>query len=509
MIKKSGSRNRSKRKCTAGVVACSMAMSLMVSGCANSANGNVSDSKSTGTKDKVTGDATESKQAVGRYMEAEIQLPEGTMISCMQQTADGKILVVDEANAVLLTSSDQGATWESKNIDAIARLGNDENIEFTAVSVAPDGGIFFSYNNWAEATEEGSSSYPSHYIYVNAAGNASEIPLEIPDFTDSLMEAEYSSDGRLFAMSMVGEIYELDLNAAVGKKLFTTDNQGMVMKVCGEKLLVLDYKQAYQYDLKTNSMIDSDEVLNQYLEQELKQNSNVVLCSGADDTLYLAGRTGIYAHVPDGSVMEQLAEGGLTNLGDQTRTPFAICQNQDGSFLIAYTDGRMNSYIYDANASAVPETQLSVYALEDNDTIRQTISEFRKNYPDVYIKFEIGVTGEDGVTKSDAINNLNTQLLAGEGPDVILLDGMPLSSYQEKGILQDLSRMEEKLTAENAYFEKILDCYDTGDGIWALPMRYEIPLLSGESSILEQITDLDTLASWASEASASGRWRRR
>ena len=47
---------------------------------------------------------------------------------------------------------------------------------------------------------------------------------------------------------------------------------------------------------------------------------------------------------------------------------------------------------------------------------------FRKSHPDVYVKQEIGLSGDYGMTKEDAVRNLNTSLLAGEGPDLLLLD---------------------------------------------------------------------------------------
>ena len=51
------------------------------------------------------------------------------------------------------------------------------------------------------------------------------------------------------------------------------------------------------------------------------------------------------------------------------------------------------------------------------------------------------MTGEDGVTAEDAVKALNTELLAGNVPDVLVLDGLPADSYIEKGILADISEV--------------------------------------------------------------------
>ena len=45
-----------------------------------------------------------------------------------------------------------------------------------------------------------------------------------------------------------------------------------------------------------------------------------------------------------------------------------------------------------------------------------------------------------GLTKDDALRTLNTELLAGEGPDVLILDGADLESFSGSGLLEDSVR---------------------------------------------------------------------
>lgn len=42
------------------------------------------------------------------------------------------------------------------------------------------------------------------------------------------------------------------------------------------------------------------------------------------------------------------------------------------------------------------------------------------------------MTDDNGVTLEDALKTLSTDILAGNGPDVLILDGMPVDSYVEK-----------------------------------------------------------------------------
>ena len=64
---------------------------------------------------------------------------------------------------------------------------------------------------------------------------------------------------------------------------------------------------------------------------------------------------------------------------------------------------------------------------------------FQKKYPDVYVNIETGMSGDDSVTDTDALKVLNTEIMAGTGPDVLLLDGISEDTYIEKGMLEDLS----------------------------------------------------------------------
>ena len=52
------------------------------------------------------------------------------------------------------------------------------------------------------------------------------------------------------------------------------------------------------------------------------------------------------------------------------------------------------------------------------------------------------------VTVADRIRALNARILAGDGPDILVLDGLPTESYIEKGILADLNPLLGDLKEE-------------------------------------------------------------
>ena len=463
-----------------------------------------------GTKGVSSGSQAEEKNinaqqtaadAKGRYIETQINTPEdfdgrGTI----KRLDDGSLMLLDTKNGTISMSSDEGKTWDTQTLKQLVDVVNRGGAEITAEALAADGSIFFSYIIWGE-NQDKEKTYAERYVYIKPDETVQEFELGLEDYNASLTEAAFSPDGRLFAATNSCNVHEIHLKKQSAKQLFSVGAGEIALDANKESLIVTDGSKVYFYNLKTAELTDEDQVLNDYVKKQSDQKSRTFVCSaknGADTkTLYVAGSGGIAGHAVGGSVMELLADGALNNLGDLRKVPNTMIHNEDGSFLILYTDGELDSYVYDAGASAVPAQQLTIYSLYDNETVRQAVSVFRKKNSDAFVRLEVGMSGDNGMTEKDAVNNLNTELLAGEGPDLILLDGMPMDSYKEKGMLLDLSDIAADLESGEEYFQGILKGYAQEDGIYALPFRYEIPLLAGETSVLSGITDLKTLADTA------------
>lgn len=102
------------------------------------------------------------------------------------------------------------------------------------------------------------------------------------------------------------------------------------------------------------------------------------------------------------------------------------------------------------------------------------------------------------VSASDAMKTLSTQLLAGKGPDILVMDGLPLGSYVEKSILLDLNATIGDLP--ETLLENILaPLYAEDGGLYAVPTRFMVPILLGEEALLSRITDMESLRLVAQE----------
>ncbi len=124
---------------------------------------------------------------------------------------------------------------------------------------------------------------------------------------------------------------------------------------------------------------------------------------------------------------------------------------------------------------------LRLYTLKENENLWQSAKLFMEKYPKYPVVIEMGISEEDGKTVSDAIRSLNTEIMAGNGPDIILMDGLPIEDYIEKGGLEDLSDMVESVKENGeGFFENVLSSYEKGEKVYAIPSRFSVPIIIGK-----------------------------
>jgi len=213
----------------------------------------------------------------------------------------------------------------------------------------------------------------------------------------------------------------------------------------------------------------------------------------AAGNLYSLTVNGVNKLAPEGQIVETIMEGSMFSFGSPAYSPVGLCARPEGGFLIAYNvsggGSQLMRYDYDPTMPAFPDQELIVYSLRDCDTVRAAAMALQKQHPDLRVIYQVGLqSGDDQHAVEDALRVLNTDLLAGSGPDLLILDGMPLQSYAQQGMLvdlQDLVTMEQLLGAAAALA--------TEDGLYAISTRVKMPMLYGPQTLLDQISSLDSL----------------
>lgn len=271
--------------------------------------------------------------------------------------------------------------------------------------------------------------------------------------------------------------------------------------------MAVGYDRLYRYDLQEGVLMPQEEIVDAYIRQELADGT-VSYTSGGfplavaggekEDVIYIAGKDGMYRHVIGGSTIEQVIDGGLSTLGDSQSCIYRMKVLAGQEFLIVYQPSiGLVRYSFNEQIPSRPDRELWIYSLQENPSVRQAVTSFKKEHTDIYIRYEVGMEYDGSMTREDAIKKLNTQVLAGEGPDVLLLDGLPLDAYTEKGMLRDLRPVLASL-GEEELFSNIVDGFTAKDGaVYALPMCIRVPLLVGDR---ESIGRMDSLSGAAEEA---------
>jgi len=210
----------------------------------------------------------------------------------------------------------------------------------------------------------------------------------------------------------------------------------------------------------------------------------MMMGSSGGNSLALGSEGELYS-VEDGSllladssgVISMVLESTAYSIGAPSSTVASVFVLGDGSIVInLLSSGQVNhlyKYVWDENATVNPDKVLSIWSLEENNFVRAAIAELRKKNPDSYVTYEVALAEANAVSASDAIRTLNTQLLNGSGPDVIILDGCPVESYATRGMLLDIKGSVDT----GDMYGSLLDAYVSNGKLFCLPTQFMAPVL--------------------------------
>ncbi len=212
-----------------------------------------------------------------------------------------------------------------------------------------------------------------------------------------------------------------------------------------------------------------------------------------DGSLLLCDATGVYHHSPDGTLWERIIDGSVTSLGLPSYYTDGLYVGNDGmNNIYVFGSGKLLKYAYDANASPTASETLDIFSLYENATVRQAVVVFNRMQSDVIADYTVAMSQSTGGTEQDYIKALNTELLAGKGPDVIILDGMPIDSYIEKGVLADIGFVVD---GAEEVLSNVRAASASADGkLYAMPTRIKLPLAIASETATGSFNSLSALA---------------
>lgn len=491
---------------------CAMLVTAL-SGCGNSAAESVDNTNNTnagsavestqgGTENNVNGQggANESEPvAMGRYVEDVTDLSDRVsgFRSGLFRLADGTLIITD-SSMPFLVSKDNGETWEEEKSEWWSRLNADDH-HIMSSAIGADHTTVVIYSDSDEGGE-----WTQSCLLIKPDGT--EIPVKSSAGAEQLypVAAVVAENGRAF-ISVLGNdnLYEIKEDGSC-EVFLTVQNGGPQLMQFQGNLLIMDgstYNAPLLYDIEKGEYVE-DEALESFVKEDYKGGNKfnidngyeMFFFPGEENILYIAGEKGLHRHVIGGSAIEQVIDGNLSTFGNPAQRILSVVLLENNEFLALFDDSRLIRYTYDPDMPTVPNESLKVYSLKENSTIQQAISLYQTVNPEVFVQYEVGMGQDSAVTREDALKSLNTKIMAGEGPDVLILDGMPIASYIEKGLLADMTSMLTGLGGEEELFGNIVNAMKMDNGIYAMPCEIEIPVISAKEKYLSGMKDLEGIA---------------
>lgn len=447
---------------------------------------------------------------LGRYMESVFELPQDmNRNGGINWLSDGDLTAISFGEG-LYHSEDEGKTWTKEETDWFPLL---QNVYCLAAVMGPDKTVAASCSGEMpqivrdmvkEPVEE---DWEGNYcVFVTPDGETKVVDFGFTQEDGSCIQSfVFKEDGRLFAGDMQGKIYEVDIEKESLKELFEAEQAVGYMDFSGETLMAVGTDRLYLYDLEKEVLLSQDQTADDFISQMLPEGTVsytsggfplAVAGSEEEDVIYIACKAGMYRHVLGGSAMEQVIDGGLSALGDAYSSIYKVKVLPGQEFMVAYGPSTgLARYTFDETAVSMPDKEIRIYSLEENVAARQAVTAYKRAHTDIYVRYEVGLEKDSGMTKEDAVKRLNTQVLAGEGPDVFILDGLPLSTYIEKGMLKDIAPLLNGLSGEDELFSNVVEgCKDADGSVYAMPMCIKVPLLAGSRDVIAGMDGLKEIA---------------
>lgn len=508
LIRESRSKNKSKNrmKCKRRIVSILMAivMALTMAGCGNGDAGEGTNDDATapigdsgGTQSQGSDSASADGQtAMGRYVEEEIDLSgQLTLPLTMQMMTDGSIVIMDGYKGILV-SEDQGATWNEEMPDWLAEI-IDQDVYINSMAMTPDGIAVVNYDETA-----GDEEYKPMAKMFLADGTEVPVGMNLTEDDMYVKQVITSDDGRIFA-DTVGSIYEIYEDGSSGEVLSSEYAAYSSWIWAKDNLLIIDsdwnggaVERPLIYDMDAKEYIE-DGVLADFTEENYANRhynghdyGTMYLMPGDDETVYVAGSKGIHRHAIGGNMMEQIVDGSLSLLSTPNYSIVSMLKLEEDSFLILFANHKLVRFTYDPDVPTVPENMLTIYSLREDANIRQAISLYQTQNPDTFVSYEIGMSEGDAVTRSDALKKLNTEIMTGTGPDLIVMDDLPISSYVGKGLLLDLTDYLAEYSARDLLFDNVIDAMKLDGKAYMAPATISVPIIAAEGKYTGNMTDL-------------------
>ena len=399
------------------------------------------------------------------------QISGGNLLDMSYVGEEAVILSNDNGSLKYLTGSADSDIWDENIIDDIDE--SKDKAYVSAACVDADGTVYsavYSYSMENNEIVDGSTEIrryndsPNYEVVLEGIDKEITGMCHVKDddsyyllTSDGLLK--YDGSGKLIAQ--YDESNSRDF--VVADKIYLLADQKMVE--LDSDLNVVSESSGLYDSLKE----DIDETVAK--EDSTYSNGKKILKADSEDDLYILTDRALYKKQVDSKDITMVLDD-TDGYENSTNTVLQVVQCGDRYITI---DSEHNVSVYavnDGTVKVVEKQEITLWSLRYGPFVEQAVDIFNNISNSITVKYEYGVSDDNGVTIKDAVNALNTELLSGKGPDVILTDGLNINSYIDNGAFLDLAELETEIQSKYSNcLNKVMDTYRVGDKVYASPAR--------------------------------------
>lgn len=387
----------------------------------------------------------EVKQNEKVLVESEIDLPE-------QLQESSNIILQRKENAYIIAALTEESSihiWENQESGwkLIHKLLEDlgKSVILNTCVLTEDGSF------WCNATEDGKDKY----YQINTRGETKEFDVDILGANDTeSIYAQKSVKNRflkfcfngnsLIAVDLFGNIYELDSEKAEVTTVHDLKRQENINDavMVGDSIIELAKGRVYSQNIKDG--LDEETKLQKFLESEYK-GVDILEIQQLKDSVYILTKNKLEVfNLNESSKGESIFIDSPNLLRDDIVFQNMYVKDSHELYISVHENGVGKRLFKLAPEKEQNEkTNIEIFCLSgdkvQNSGIEDGITRFKAVNSNIEIELTYGIEVDSTTTVTEAINTLNTQMLVGEGPDIIITDGLNIEPYVENELLLDLS----------------------------------------------------------------------
>lgn len=430
------------------------------------------------------------------YTETVCSLPESVhTILDIQKLDNGNIALVTTGNKSLdgssnmkgncieyYISSDKGQSWKKQNINLSSI--NENAISNTAV-INKNGDVFFQYN-------------------IDGVSKIMKIHGKDLSCLEVLLKDELRDVSNIFIYNNHNLIIEVNSND--NRKVIEVDietgeirasykvEDSSIINVVGNRLIINNLHGLVEYSLESGKRIKS----NKKLTKIINDNSNITSKLYNDDnkkSAYLCNSKNVFKINFKNYKKTKIMDTSNTlfnNSNTENIKYIKVSKNEYLGVFREYNNKESVDYLmhYEKGKKNLKIKKLNIYSLQENQVLEQWINYYENHNKDIKINYDY-CEGMTDAEINDAIKTLNSEIISGKGPDILVLDGLPTKSYIDKGLLIDESDIVNNLNNEE-FFSNILKESKIKDKFYSIPALFSVNIVINQNA--NEINDLEKLS---------------